>query len=79
MATLEIGSTVRGWQVIARRTNKPARNLLGMMLQMMMQSPPMTWSSVTWTVRQISTGTVREVTARTEDDAEAMIGALDQS
>ena len=59
-----------GWEIVSRRTNEPIR-LLSMLSQFVLVIPEMPWSysTVTWTVRQTATGVIREVTARSEQEA----------
>lgn len=58
-----------GWDIVSRRTNQPIRHLIGMMLQMVLMAESGFYSTVTWTVRQTASGTVRKVTARSEREA----------
>jgi hypothetical protein len=67
------------WQVVARKTNRPIRHLIGMFFSMLLMTEPMTWSSVTWTLRHRVTGETRKVTADSEAEAELKVlaGAFD--
>jgi hypothetical protein len=71
MATDKFGE----WEVIARKTNKPIRHLLGLFLNMLLISEPFTWSSMTWTVRHAGRGEIRKVTAGSESEAANRIAA----
>jgi hypothetical protein len=63
-----------GWEVVGRRTHGPIRHLLLLVLQVLMLSwPPATHSSVTFTVRNRATGETRRVTAKSEEEAAALI------
>jgi hypothetical protein len=64
-----------GWDILSRRTNAPTRHLLSMLLQIAVTVPEWTgiYSTVTWTVRQTDTGVVRNVTARSEQEAKDKI------
>jgi len=79
---LEIGTIVDGWEIISRQPNVPWLHLLSMIIQtLIIIDYPLIWSTVTWTVRQSSTGTVRNVTARSEQEARKKIeiGTFDES
>jgi hypothetical protein len=71
-----------GWEIVSRRTNEPTR-LLSMLAQIVFLIPEMPWSysTVTWTVRQTATGVIREVTARSEQEAmeKIAVGLFDTS
>ena len=63
-----------GWEVIARKTRGPIAHLMFMILQMLLLSwPPVTHSSVTFTVRNRTTGETRKVTAKSEEEAALLI------
>jgi hypothetical protein len=63
-----------GWEVIARQTRGPIAHLIFIVLQILMVSwPPVTRSSVTFTVRSRTTGETRKVTAKSEDEAALFI------
>jgi hypothetical protein len=63
-----------GWEVIARTTRGPIAHLIFIVLQALMVSwPPVTHSSVTFTVRNRTTGETRKVTAKSEDEAALLI------
>lgn len=64
-----------GWEIVSRRTNKPIRYLLSMLLQIVLTSETGFYSSVTWTVRQTTTGVVHNVTARSEQEAREKIAS----
>lgn len=57
------------WQIVARKTNKPIRHLIGIALQMFFMAEPATFSSMTWTLRNSRTGETRKVTAKSETEA----------
>lgn len=48
-----------GWDIVSRRTNNRLRGLLAMALQMALTAEQGIYSSVTWTIRQTSTGAIR--------------------
>lgn len=58
-----------GWEIVSRRTNSRLRGLFAMALQIVLTAEQGVYSSVTWTIREISTGAMRKVTARSEADA----------
>jgi hypothetical protein len=63
-----------GWEVIARKTRGPIAHLIFIVLQMLILSwPPAGHSGVTFTVRNRATGETRKVTAKSEDEAAALI------
>jgi hypothetical protein len=62
-----------GWDIVSRRTNNRLRGLLAMALQMALTAEQGIYSSVTWTIRQTSTGAIRKVTARSEARAREKI------
>ena len=62
-----------GWEVVAQQTNRPLLHMLFILLQMMLESPPVNRSSVTFTVRNRATGETRKVTARSADEAAVLI------
>ena len=69
------------WEIVSRRSNNRILALLSMLLQTALTSETtFFFSTVTWTVRQTATGVVREVTARSEQDAKEKIalGAFDK-
>jgi hypothetical protein len=53
-----------GWEIVSRRTNNRLRGLLAMALQIVLTAEQGVYSSVTWTIRETSTGATRKVTAR---------------
>ena len=59
-----------GWEIVSRRTNEPIW-LLSMLAKIALVIPevPRSFSTVTWTVREMATGVIRNVTARTEQEA----------
>jgi hypothetical protein len=71
------------WQVLSQKTNDSALKMLSVALRMLflIPIPPATGSSVTWTVRRMSTGEVRRVTASSEEEARKRIqlGLYDES
>jgi len=58
------------WEVVSRKPNERTW-ILPMLVQLTFPIPmmPATISSATWTVRQKSTGLVRTLTARSEEEA----------
>jgi hypothetical protein len=59
-----------GWEVVARKTRGPLAHLMFLVLQVLLLSwPPVTHSSVTFTVRNRATGETRKVTAKTVEEA----------
>jgi hypothetical protein len=62
-----------GWEIVSRRTNNRLRGLFAMALQIVLTAEHGVYSSVTWTIRETSTGAVRKVTARSEADAREKI------
>jgi hypothetical protein len=63
-----------GWEVVSCRVKAPW-HLVFMVLQMLVGNPdivPM-FSTANWTVRQTATGLVREVTARSKQEAKDKI------
>jgi hypothetical protein len=65
------------WEVVARKTNRPIRHLIGMFFSMLLMAEPVTWSSVTWTLRHPVTGETRKVTADSEAEPKVLAGAFD--
>ena len=63
------------WEIVSRRPNDRGW-ILPMLVQLALLIPmmPATFSSSTWTVRQKSTGVVRKLTARSEEEAWQKIG-----
>jgi hypothetical protein len=63
-----------GWEVMACRGKQPW-HLIAMLFQMLVGNPDIVpvVSTATWTVRQIATGTVRNVTARSRQEAKEKI------
>ena len=63
-----------GWDVLSCRVKKPWHTIY-MVLQMLAGNPDIVpvFSTATWTVRQIATGTVRKVTARSWQEAKEKI------
>jgi hypothetical protein len=70
MRDLAMNQITDGWEIVSRRTNEPIR-LLSMLSQfvLLIAEMPRSYSTVTWTVRQTATGVIREVTARSEQEA----------
>lgn len=62
------------WEIVSRETHNPLLNVLSIALQVLCVVPPATWSSVTWTLRQISTDTVHAVTAHSKEEAKLKVG-----
>jgi hypothetical protein len=62
-----------GWEVIARKTRGPIAHMLFIILQVLLISPPVTHSSVTFMVRNRATGETRKVTAKSEEEAALLI------
>jgi hypothetical protein len=62
-----------GWEIVSFRTNNRLRGLLTMALQIVLTAENGIYSSVTWTVRETSTGAIRKVTARSEVGARQKI------
>jgi len=61
------------WEIVSRRTNNAFVNLFFIVVQMFLTAEPANRSTVTFTVRQRSTGLTRNVTARSEQEAAEMI------
>jgi hypothetical protein len=61
------------WEVVSCRINKAASNLFWIALQTLLTAEPMNRSSVTFTVRQRSTGALRSVTAVSKREAGELI------
>ena len=63
-----------GWEVISCRAKAP-RHLFFMLLQMLVGNPDIApvYSRATWTVRHTTTGVIRKVTARSEQQAKERI------
>jgi hypothetical protein len=63
-----------GWEVVSCRVKEPW-HIIYMVLQMLTGNPDIApvFSTATWTVRQISTGTLRKVTARSRQEAKDKI------
>jgi len=58
------------WEIVSRKTNRPwFTSFLMIVLGLVMQDNPGVFSSVTWTVRQKSTGMTKRVTANSESAA----------
>lgn len=58
------------WDVVSRKTNKPFSHLFWILLQIPAMAGPIGGhSSVTWTLRNRSTGEMRCVTAESESQA----------
>jgi hypothetical protein len=61
-----------GWEVVSLQSN--ATTLFSALLRMVLmvpEAPP--GAASTWTVRQTATGTIRKVTAMSEQDAKSRI------
>ena len=59
-----------GWEIVSRKTNRPwFKSFLMIVLGLVVQDNPGVFSSVTWTVRQKSTGVTRRVTANSKSEA----------
>jgi hypothetical protein len=59
------------WDVVSRQTNDPVRPLFAVLARLLFLTPvdePPKHSSVTWTVRHVQTGEVREITASSEKE-----------
>jgi hypothetical protein len=64
------------WDVVSRKTNRPILHLIWILLQIPAAAAPMDiHSSVTWTLRNRSTGETRCVTADSEIEAAERITA----
>ena len=64
-----------GWDVAARKTRGPIAHFMLFALQILTLSwPPASHSSVTFTVRNRATGETRKVTAKSSEEAAALIG-----
>jgi hypothetical protein len=63
------------WEVVSKSVKRHwiATILGNVVLGLLLDSLPMIFSDVTWTVRQKSTGTIRRVTADSESQAAVMI------
>jgi hypothetical protein len=63
------------WEIVARKTRGPIAHLLFVVLQMLLFAPvpPQGYSSVTFTVRNRTTGETRKVTAKSEEEAALLI------
>jgi len=61
---------VDGWEVVSCRVKRPW-HMIYMILQMLVGNPDIVpvFSTATWTVRQTATGTTRNVTARSKQEA----------
>jgi hypothetical protein len=65
------------WEVVGRKTNNWLLHLIGIAFQAISFAEPITFSSVTWSLRHIETGETRKVTARSEAQAAARVAAGD--
>jgi hypothetical protein len=61
---------VNGWEIVSCRAKQPWHAIY-MFLQMLVGNPDIApaFSTATWTVREMATGAVRKVTARSEQEA----------
>ena len=63
-----------GWDVVARKTNRPISHFMLFLLQILTLSwPPASHSSVTFTVRNRANGETRKVTAKSNEEAATLI------
>ena len=77
-----MGEIAPGWDVVARKTHGPIAHFVLFVLQILTLSwPPASHSSVTFTVRNRATGETRKVTAKSNEEAAALIaqGQFDQA
>ena len=65
---------VDGWEVVSCRVKEPW-HMIYMVLQMLVGNPDIVpvFSTATWTVRQTGTGTLRNVTGRSRQEAKDKI------